>query len=196
MANLPPVWCCHWLRHSRHGGTGGDATSARMRRDMPTVGWWRARRRGAVAVAVVLMQSQDWQTGAIFVGGLVALVGVATLLARCCSGASAGWCAAAAWRTSGQTAKSLRSRQSRSPAPLHGVADCLSWPRRDDADHRRFCAYRLVCSAWQKSLPPDAPNRFLINIQQTRSRLFSRWCQGQRQAGRGVSDGARSASSP
>jgi putative ABC transport system permease protein len=140
-----------------------------LRRDMPTVGGGGvlAAVLGAVAVlAVVLMQSQDWQTGAIFVGGLVALVGVATLLA-----ALLLWCIRRLVRS---------GRMARLGGPQSWAYGLANLDRR-----RLSTALQIAClglgvmtlitvgfvrtdlfSAWQKSLPPDAPNRFLINIQQ------------------------------
>ena len=139
-----------------------------LRRDMPTVGGGGilAGVLGAVAVlAVVMMQSQDLQTGAIFVGGLLLLVGAATLLA-----AGVLWLIRRIVR-SGRLAR-LGGRQSW----LYGLANL---------DRRRLStAIQIAClglgvmtlitvgfvrtdlfSAWQKSIPADAPNRFLINIQ-------------------------------
>ena len=139
-----------------------------LRRDMPTVGGGGvlAGVLGVIAVlAVVMMQSQDLQTGAIFVGGLVVLVGAATLLA-----AAVLWLIRRIVR-SGRLAR-LGGRQSW----VYGLANL---------DRRRLStAIQIAClglgvmtlitvgfvrtdlfSAWQKSIPADAPNRFLINIQ-------------------------------
>jgi putative ABC transport system permease protein len=133
-----------------------------LRRDMPTPtgGGIVAGLLGVIAVlGVVLLQAQDLRTGAIFVGGIVALVGSATLLA-----------AAILWGV-------RRVTRSRSKKPWQlGLANL---------DRRRLStSIQIACLglgvmtlitvgfvrsdlfvAWQKSLPPDAPNRFLINIQ-------------------------------
>lgn len=139
-----------------------------LRRDMPTVGSGGvlAGVLGVVAVlAVVMMQSQDLRTGAVFVSGLVVLVGAATLLA-----AGMLWLIRRIVR-SGRLAR-LGGRQSW----VYGLANL---------DRRRLStAIQIAClglgvmtliavgfvrtdlfSAWQKSIPVDAPNRFLINIQ-------------------------------
>jgi putative ABC transport system permease protein len=133
-----------------------------LRRDMPaaTSGSVVAGLLGVIAVlAVVLLQAQDLRTGAIFVGGIVALVGSATLLA-----------ALILWGV-------RRVTRSRSKKPWQlGLANL---------DRRRLStSIQIAClglgvmtlitvgfvradlfTAWQKSVPADAPNRFLINIQ-------------------------------
>ncbi|TAG06055.1 MAG: FtsX-like permease family protein [Betaproteobacteria bacterium] len=133
-----------------------------LRRDLPapTGGGVIASVLGIAAVlGVVLLQAQDLRTGMIFVGGIVALVGSATLLA-----------AAVLWGV-------RRVTRSRSKKPWQlGLANL---------DRRRLStSIQIAClglgvmtlitvgfvradlfSAWQKSLPPDAPNRFLVNIQ-------------------------------
>jgi putative ABC transport system permease protein len=133
-----------------------------LRKDMPapTGGGIVAALLGVTAVlGVVLLQAQDLRTGAIFVGGIVAMVGTATLLA-----------AVILWGV-------RRVTRSRSKKPWQlGLANL---------DRRRLStSIQIAClglgvmtlitvgfvradlfAAWQKSLPADAPNRFLINIQ-------------------------------
>ena len=133
-----------------------------LRRDMPapTSGGIAAGLLGASAVlGVVLLQAQDLKTGAIFVAGIVGLVGAATLGA-----------ALLLWGV-------RRVTRSRSKKPWQlGLANL---------DRRRLStSIQIACLAlgvmtlitvgfvradlfvaWQKSLPADAPNRFLINIQ-------------------------------
>jgi putative ABC transport system permease protein len=134
-----------------------------LRRDMqvPTGGGIVAGVLGIVAVlGVVLMQAQDLKTGFIFVGGIVALVGAATLGA-----AGLLWCVRRITRSRTRSAWQM------------GLANL---------DRRRLStSIQIAClglgvmtlitvgfvrtdlfAAWQKSLPADAPNRFLINIQQ------------------------------
>ena len=140
-----------------------------LRRDMPApgAGGVLAAVLGTMAVlAVVMMQSQDLRTGAIFVGGIVVLVAAATALAL-----------ALLWaiRRLVRSGKLARLGGARSWA--YGLANL---------DRRRLStAIQIAClglgvmtliavgfvrtdlfSSWQKSLPPDAPNRFLINVQQ------------------------------
>jgi putative ABC transport system permease protein len=133
-----------------------------LRRDVPvpTGGGIVAGLLGIAAVlGVVLLQAQDLRTGAIFVAGIVALVGGATLGA-----------ALLLWGV-------RRVTRSRSKKPWQlGLANL---------DRRRLStSIQIACLAlgvmtlitvgfvrsdlfvaWQKSLPVDAPNRFLINIQ-------------------------------
>jgi putative ABC transport system permease protein len=140
-----------------------------LRRDMPPpgAGGVLAAVLGLIAVlAVVLMQSQDLRTGSIFVGGMVALVAAATLLAM-----------AMLWLIR----KLVRS------GGLAKLGGARSWAYGlANLDRRRIStAIQIAClglgvmtlitvgfvrtdlfSAWQKSLPPDAPNRFLINVQE------------------------------
>jgi putative ABC transport system permease protein len=134
-----------------------------LRRDMqvPSGGGIVAAILGVIAVlGVVLLQAQDLKTGFIFVGGIVALVGAATLGA-----------AALLWGVRRVTKARTKS------AWQMGLANL---------DRRRLStSIQIAClglgvmtlitvgfvrtdlfSAWQKSLPADAPNRFLINIQQ------------------------------
>jgi putative ABC transport system permease protein len=140
-----------------------------LRRDLPApgAGGVLAAVLGTMGVlAVVMMQSQDLRTGAIFVGGIVVLVAAATALAM-----------ALLWaiRRLVRSGKLARLGGARSWA--YGLANL---------DRRRLStALQIAClglgvmtliavgfvrtdlfSAWQKSLPPDAPNRFLINVQQ------------------------------
>ncbi len=133
-----------------------------LRRDMqmPGGGGVIATVLGIAAVlGVVLMQAQDLKTGFIFVGGIVALVGAASLGA-----------AAMLWGVRRVTKARTKS------AWQMGLANL---------DRRRLStSIQVAClglgvmtlitvgfvrtdlfSAWQKSLPVDAPNRFLINIQ-------------------------------
>jgi putative ABC transport system permease protein len=133
-----------------------------LRRDMqvPSGGGIVAALLGVIAVlGVVLLQAQDLRTGFIFVGGIVALVGAATLGA-----------AALLWGVRRVTRARTKS------AWQMGLANL---------DRRRLStSIQIAClalgvmtlitvgfvrtdlfSAWQKSLPPDAPNRFLINVQ-------------------------------
>jgi putative ABC transport system permease protein len=133
-----------------------------LRRDMPvpTGGGIVAGLLGAAAVlGVVLLQAQDLRTGAIFVAGIVLLVGAASLGA-----------ALLLWGV-------RRVTRSRSKKPWQlGLVNL---------DRRRLStSIQIACLAlgvmtlitvgfvrsdlfvaWQKSLPADAPNRFLINIQ-------------------------------
>ncbi len=134
-----------------------------LRRDMqvPSGGGIVAGLLCVIAVlGVVLLQAQDLKTGFIFVGGIVALVGAATLGA-----------AALLWGVRRVTKARTKS------AWQMGLANL---------DRRRLStSIQIAClglgvmtlitvgfvrtdlfSAWQKSLPADAPNRFLINIQQ------------------------------
>ena len=140
-----------------------------LRRDLPApgAGGVLAAVLGTMAVlAVVMMQSQDLRTGAIFVGGILLLVAAATALAM-----------ALLWaiRRLVRSGKLARLGGARSWA--YGLANL---------DRRRLStALQIAClglgvmtliavgfvrtdlfSSWQKSLPPDAPNRFLINVQQ------------------------------
>ena len=139
-----------------------------LRRDMPAASGGGALAvvlGGAAVLSVVLMQSQDLKTGAIFVGGIVVLVGAATLLA-----------VALLW---------LIRRFVRS-GKLAMLGGARSWAYGlANLDRRRLStALQIAClglgvmtlitvgfvrtdlfSAWQKSIPADAPNRFLINIQ-------------------------------
>jgi putative ABC transport system permease protein len=140
-----------------------------LRRDMPApgAGGVLAAILGTMAVlAVVMMQSQDLRTGAIFVGGIVVLVASATALALALL-----WAIRRLVR-SGKLAKLGGAR-----SWAYGLANL---------DRRRLStAIQIAClglgvmtliavgfvrtdlfSSWQKSLPPDAPNRFLINVQQ------------------------------
>lgn len=140
-----------------------------LRRDMPApgAGGVLAAILGTMAVlAVVMMQSQDLRTGAIFVGGIVVLVAAATALAMALL-----WAIRRLVR-SGKLAKLGGAR-----SWAYGLANL---------DRRRLStAIQIAClglgvmtlitvgfvrtdlfSSWQKSLPPDAPNRFLINVQQ------------------------------
>lgn len=139
-----------------------------LRRELPAVnrGGLLATALGVMAVlAVVLMQSQDVQTGAIFVGGLVALVGAATALA-----------ALLLWAIRRLVRHGRLGKLGGAQSWAYGLANL---------DRRRLStALQIAClglgvttliavgfvrtdlfAAWQKSLPPDAPNRFLINIQ-------------------------------
>ena len=139
-----------------------------LRRDMPApgAGGVLAAVLGTVAVlAVVMMQSQDLRTGAIFVGGMVALVGAATLLAM-----------AMLWVIRRMVRSGGLARLGGARSWAYGLANL---------DRRRIStAIQIAClglgvmtlitvgfvrtdlfSAWQRSIPPDAPNRFLINIQ-------------------------------
>ncbi len=134
-----------------------------LRRDMalPTGGGIVAALLGVVAVlGVVMLQAQDLKTGAIFVAGIVAVVGAAALGA-----------AALLWGVRRVTRARSRS------AWQMGLANL---------DRRRLStSIQIAClglgvmtlitvgfvrtdlfAAWQKSLPADAPNRFLINVQQ------------------------------
>ncbi len=140
-----------------------------LRRDLPApgAGGVLAAVLGTFAVlAVVMMQSQDLRTGAIFVGGILVLVAAATALAM-----------ALLWaiRRLVRSGKLARIGGARSWA--YGLANL---------DRRRLStAIQIAClglgvmtliavgfvrtdlfSSWQKSLPVDAPNRFLINVQQ------------------------------
>jgi putative ABC transport system permease protein len=140
-----------------------------LRRDMaaPGAGGVLAAVLGTMAVlAVVMMQSQDLRTGAIFVGGILVLVAAATALAMALL-----WAIRRLVR-SGKLAKFGGAR-----SWAYGLANL---------DRRRLStAIQIAClglgvmtliavgfvrtdlfSSWQKSLPPDAPNRFLINVQQ------------------------------
>ena len=140
-----------------------------LRRDLPAVGSGGvfASILGAVAVlAVVMMQSQDISTGAIFVGGLVALVAAATLVAM-----------ALLWLIRTLVRSGKLSRVGGRQSWVYGLANL---------DRRRLStALQIAClglgvmtlitvgfvrtdlfAAWQKSVPADAPNRFLINVQQ------------------------------
>jgi len=140
-----------------------------LRRDMaaPGAGGVLAAVLGTFAVlAVVMMQSQDLRTGAIFVGGILVLVAAATALAMALL-----WAIRRLVR-SGKLAKLGGAR-----SWAYGLANL---------DRRRLStAIQIAClglgvmtliavgfvrtdlfSSWQKSLPPDAPNRFLINVQQ------------------------------
>ena len=140
-----------------------------LRRDMPApgAGGVLAAILGTMAVlAVVMMQSQDLRTGAVFVGGIVVLVAAATALAMALL-----WAIRRLVR-SGKLAKLGGAR-----SWAYGLANL---------DRRRLStAIQIAClglgvmtlitvgfvrtdlfSSWQKSLPPDAPNRFLINVQQ------------------------------
>jgi putative ABC transport system permease protein len=139
-----------------------------LRRDMPApgAGGVLAAALGAIAVlAVVMMQSQDLRTGAIFVGGMVALVAAATLLAI-----------ALLWLIRRMVRSGGLARLGGARSWAYGLANL---------DRRRIStAIQIAClglgvmtlitvgfvrtdlfSAWQKSIPPDAPNRFLINVQ-------------------------------
>lgn len=139
-----------------------------LRHDLPALnrGGLLAAALGVAAVlAVVLMQSQDVQTGAIFVGGLVALVGGATALA-----------ALLLWMVRRLVRHGRLGKWGGPRSWAYGLANL---------DRRRLStALQIAClglgvttliavgfvrtdlfAAWQKSLPPDAPNRFLINIQ-------------------------------
>lgn len=134
-----------------------------LRRDMelPSGGGIVAAILGVIAVlGVVMLQAQDLKTGAIFVVGIVALVGAAALGA-----------AALLWGVRRVTRARSRS------AWQMGLANL---------DRRRLStSIQIAClglgvmtlitvgfvrtdlfAAWQKSLPSDAPNRFLINVQQ------------------------------
>ncbi|MFN3629999.1 MAG: ABC transporter permease, partial [Casimicrobiaceae bacterium] len=120
---------------------------------------------GASAVlAVVWLAAQDWQTGLVFVLGLVALVAAASGLAFALL-----WLIRSAIGTLAQSAGPLR----------HWRLGLANLDRR-----RLSTTVQIAClglgvmtlitvgfvrtdlfAAWQKSLPVDAPNRFLINIQ-------------------------------
>lgn len=140
-----------------------------LRRDMPSVGSGGvfASVLGAIAVlAVVMMQSQDISTGAIFVGGLVALVAAATVVAM-----------VLLWLIRTLVRSGKFSRVGGRQSWVYGLANL---------DRRRLStALQIAClglgvmtlitvgfvrtdlfAAWQKSVPADAPNRFLINVQQ------------------------------
>jgi putative ABC transport system permease protein len=133
-----------------------------LRRDiaLPSTGGWIAAALGATGVlGVVLLQAQDLKTGTIFVLGILALVGAAALGA-----AVLLWCVRRVTRAKTKSAWQM------------GLANL---------DRRRFStSIQIAClglgvmtlitvgfvrtdlfAAWQKSLPADAPNRFLINIQ-------------------------------
>lgn len=142
-----------------------------LRRDiaLPSIGGWAAGALGAIAVlGVVLLQAQDLKTGAIFVAGIVLLVGAAALGA-----------AALLWGVRRVTRARTKS------AWQMGLANL---------DRRRLStSIQIAClglgvmtlitvgfvrtdlfAAWQKSLPSDAPNRFLINIQTDQVEPLSR----------------------
>ena len=139
-----------------------------LRRDLPPLagsGALAMSLGGIAVLAVVLMQAQDWATGVVFVGALLALVALATLLAG-----------ALLWLIR----RAVRSGGLRWLGRAHSVSFGLA-----NLDRRRLStALQIAClglgvmtlitvgfvrtdlfSAWQKSLPPDAPNQFLINIQ-------------------------------
>ena len=91
------------FRYPAAGCAGGDAAGTGAAPRHANGGWWRSACCGAWC-----HRSSGGGTDAVagladrrhFVGGLVALVGWQRCWPRCCSGAFAGWCAAAAWRGS------------------------------------------------------------------------------------------------
>jgi len=118
----------------------------------------------ATILGVVLLQAQDGRTGLVFVAGLLALVLAASLLAFVLLVLTRRLLGRLA-EVSGQT--------------RHWRMGLANLDRR-----RLSTAIQIAClglgvmtlitvgfvrtdlfAAWQKSLPPDAPNRFLINIQ-------------------------------
>lgn len=131
----------------------------------PSAGGVSATLAGAAAVlAVVWLAAQDWQTGLVFVLGLVALVAAASALAFLLL-----------WLVRG-----VIGRLAQSAGPLRHWRMGLA-----NLDRRRLSTtVQIAClglgvmtlitvgfvrtdlfAAWQRSLPADAPNRFLINIQ-------------------------------
>jgi putative ABC transport system permease protein len=130
-----------------------------LRRDigMPRVGGVLAYAIGAATIgALVLWQAQDMNTGAIMVGGIVALLAAA---------AAAAWLLIAVLRILPQRGYSWR----------YGLANLR---RRPLASSLQIGALGMGVMAlllltmvrgdlmrnWRASLPPDAPNTFLINV--------------------------------
>jgi putative ABC transport system permease protein len=130
-----------------------------LRRDigMPRVGGVLAYAIGAATIgALVLWQAQDLTTGAIMVGGIVALLAAA---------AAAAWSLIAVLRMLPQRGYSWR----------YGLANLR---RRPLASSLQIGALGMGVMAlllltmvrgdlmrnWRASLPPDAPNTFLINV--------------------------------
>ncbi len=114
---------------------------------------------GAAAMAgLVLWQAQDLKLGGYVLGGVIALVaasaavtaGALALLARLVSGAGFSWRFGLA---------NLRRRAVGSVIQVVALAlglmalILLTLVRND------------LLASWQSSLPPDAPNRFLVNVQ-------------------------------
>ena len=132
-----------------------------LRRDlgMPDTAGFSAYALGAVAMAVlVLWQAQDLKLGAYVLAGVVVLVVVSAtvtvaaigLLSRLVAGAGFSWRFGLA---------NLRRRTVGSVIQVVALAlglmalILLTLVRND------------LLASWQNSLPPDAPNRFLVNIQ-------------------------------
>lgn len=132
-----------------------------LRRDLglPDTMGWSAYVMGGVALgALVLWQAQDPKLGGIVLGGVAGLLLVSVLfsLAVLRLLARAGRRAGLNWRYG---LANLRRRQFGSVVQVVGLGmglmalALLTVVRAD------------LLESWQRSLPPDAPNRFLVNIQ-------------------------------
>ncbi len=130
-----------------------------LRRDLglPRAGGWVAYALGAATVALLIgWQAQDAKTGLIMVGGIVALLVVAALLARA-------------------MIAMLQRLPQRGYSWRYGLANLR---RRPLASSLQVGALGLglmalllltlirgdLMSNWRATLPPDAPNMFLVNI--------------------------------
>jgi putative ABC transport system permease protein len=132
-----------------------------LRRDLgvpDTLGWSAYLLGGSAMAGLILWQAQDLQLGAYVLGGVIATIVVSALvtaaalfmLKRAVSGAGFSWrygLANLRRRTVGSLIQVIA-------LGLGLMALILLTLVRSD-----------LLASWQQSLPPDAPNRFLVNIQ-------------------------------
>jgi putative ABC transport system permease protein len=141
-----------------------------LRRDLgaPRLGGWLAYLGGALIIAgLIWWQARDAKTGAIVLAGVAALLLVASLVA---------WLLIAAVKLVPQKGYGWR----------YGLANLR---RRPFASSLQIGALGLglmalllltivrgdLLTTWRTSLPPDAPNKFLINVMPDQVEPLSRW---------------------